>query len=70
MTAQEEASALDADLSDFKSNEYSQINDKVGELVEYKGENEKEIGKIRVALSHELVAQKFARIEPDKGSLK
>ena len=69
LTAQEEASALDEDLNDFKSNEYSQINDKVGELVEYKGENEKEIGKIREELSQELVAQKFARIEPDKGSL-
>lgn len=69
LTAQEEASALDTDLSDFKSNEYSQINDKVGELVEYKGENEKEIGKIREELSQELVAQKFARIEPDNGSL-
>ena len=69
LTAQEEASALDEDLKDFKSNEYSQINDKVGELVEYKGENEKEIGKIREELSQELVAQKFARIEPDKGSL-
>ena len=69
LTAQEEASALDEDLTDFKSNEYSQINDKVGELVEYKGENEKEIGKIREELSQELVAQKFARIEPDKGSL-
>ena len=69
LTAQEDASALDEDLRDFKSNEYSQINDKVGELVEYKGENEKEIGKIREELSQELVAQKFARIEPDKGSL-
>ena len=69
LTAQEEAGALDEDLTDFKSNEYSQINDKVGELVEYKGENEKEIGKIREELSQELVAQKFARIEPDKGSL-
>ena len=69
LTAQEEAGALDEDLRDFKSNEYSQINDKVGELVEYKGENEKEIGKIREELSQELVAQKFARIEPDKGSL-
>ena len=69
VSAQEEASALDEDLKDFKSNEYSQINDKVGELVEYKGENEKEIGKIREELSQELVAQKFARIEPDKGSL-
>lgn len=69
LSAQEEASALDVDLNDFKSNEYSQINDKVGELVEYKGENEIEIGKIREELSQELVAQKFARIEPDKGSL-
>lgn len=69
LTAQEEANALDEDLTDFKSNEYSQINDKVGELVEYKGENEKEIGKIRDELSQELVAQKFARVEPDKGSL-
>ena len=69
LAAKEEASALDTDLNDFKSNEYSQINDKVGELVEYKGENEKEIGKIREELSQELVAQKFARIEPDKGSL-
>lgn len=69
LTAQETANALDEDLIDFKSNEYSQINDKVGELVEYKGENEKEIGKIREELSQELVAQKFARIEPDKGSL-
>ena len=69
LTAQEEANALDEDLIDFKSNEYSQINDKVGELVEYKGENEKEIGKIREELSQELVAQRCARIEPDKGSL-
>ena len=69
LSAEEAADALDQDLIDFKSNEYSQINDKVGELVEYKGENEKEIGKIRDELSQELVAQKFARIEPDKGSL-
>ena len=69
LSAQENADALDVDLNDFKSNEYSQINNKVGELVEYKGENEKEIGKIREELSQELVAQKFARIEPDKGSL-
>lgn len=69
LSAGEAADALDEDLNDFKSIEYSQINDKVGELVEYKGENEKEIGKIREELSQELVAQKFARIEPDKGSL-
>ena len=69
LSAEEAADALDQDLIDFKSNEYSQINDKVGELVEYKGENEKEIGKIRDELSQELVAQKFARVEPDKGSL-
>ena len=69
LTAEEAANALDGDLNDFKSNEYSQINDKVGELVEYKGENEKEIGKIRDELSQELVAQKFARVEPDNGSL-
>lgn len=67
LSAQEAADALDTDLNDFKSNEYSQINDKVGELVEYKGENEKEIGKIREELSKELVAQKFAKIE--NGSL-
>ena len=69
LSAEEASNALDEDLNEFKSNEYSQINDKVGELVEYKGENEKEIGKIREELSQELVAQKFARIEPDKGSL-
>lgn len=69
LTAHEATNALDGDLNEFKSNEYAQINDKVGELVEYKGENEKEIGKIREELSQELVAQKFARIEPDKGSL-
>ena len=69
LTAQEATDALDEDLTEFKANEYSQVNEKVGELVEYKGENEKEIGKIREELSQELVAQKFARIEPDKGSL-
>lgn len=69
LSAREETDVLEGDLADFKSNEYSQINDKVGELVEYKGENEKEIGKIKEELSQELVAQKFARIEPDKGSL-
>lgn len=69
LTAQETTGALDEDLNDFKSNEYSQINDKVGELVNYKEENEIEVGKIKEELSQELVAQKFARIEPDKGSL-
>lgn len=67
LSAQEEASVLDADLNDFKSNEYAQINDEVGGLVNYKDENEKVIANIKSDLSQELVAQKFARIE--NGSL-
>lgn len=67
LSAQEATDALDGDFSEFKSNEYSQINDKVGELVNYKDENEKEIANIKDELSQELVARKFARIE--NGSL-
>lgn len=67
LSAKEEAGALDTDFSDFKSNEYAQINDTVGDLVNYKDENEIEISNIKGELSKELVAQKFARIE--NGSL-
>ena len=67
MTAQEATDALDVDFSDFKSDEYSQVNEKVGELVNYKDDNEKVIANIKDELSQELVAQKFARIE--NGSL-
>ena len=67
LTAQEATGALDVDFSDFKSNEYAQINDEVGGLVNYKESNEKEIANIKEELSQELVAKKFARIE--NGSL-
>lgn len=67
LTAQEATEALDDDLSNFKSNEYAQINDEVGGLVNYKDENEKVIANIKDELSQELVARKFARIE--NGSL-
>lgn len=67
LTAQEATEALDDDLSNFKSNEYAQINDEVGGLVNYKDENEKTIANIKDELSQELVARKFARIE--NGSL-
>lgn len=67
LSAQEETEALDGDLDQFKSNEYSQVNEKVGELVNYKDDNEKAIANIKDELSQELVAQKFARIE--NGSL-
>ena len=67
LTAQEEAGVLDEDLNEFKSNEYAQINDEVGGLVNYKESNEKEIANIKDELSQELVAKKFARIE--NGSL-
>lgn len=63
LTAQETTGVLDEDITDFKSNEYSQINEKVGELVNYKEENEIEVGNIKSDLSNELVARKFARIE-------
>lgn len=63
LTAQEATDALDDDITQFKANEYSQINEKVGELVNYKEENEIEVGNIKSDLSQELVAQKFARIE-------
>lgn len=67
LTAQEATGALDDDITQFKANEYSQINEKVGELVNYKQENEIEVGNIKSDLSQELVARKFARIE--NGSL-
>lgn len=67
LTANEATDALDTDFSDFKSNEYAQINNEVGGLVNYKDENEKVIANIKDELSQELVAQKFARIE--NGSL-
>lgn len=67
LTANEATDALDVDFSDFKSNEYAQINDEVGGLVNYKDENEKVIANIKDELSQELVARKFARIE--NGSL-
>ena len=67
LTAQEATGALDVDFSDFKSNEYAQINDEVGGLVNYKESNEKVITNIKEELSQELVAKKFARIE--NGSL-
>ena len=69
LTAQEATGALDDDITEFKANEYSQVNEKVGELVNYKKENEIEIGNIKSDLSQELVARKFARIEPDNSSL-
>lgn len=67
LSAQEATDALDGDFSEFKSNEYSQINDKVGELVDYKDSNERDIANIKSDLSNELVAKKFARVE--NGSL-
>ena len=67
LSATEATDALDTDFSDFKSNEYAQINDEVGGLVNYKESNEKEIANIKDELSQELVAKKFARIE--NGSL-
>ena len=63
LTAQEETGALDDDLTQFKANEYSQVNEKVGELVNYKDDNEKVIANIQSDLSKELVARKFASIE-------
>ena len=63
LTAQEETGALDDDITQFKANEYSQVNEKVGELVNYKDDNEKVIANIQSDLSNELVARKFARIE-------
>ncbi len=66
-SANEATEALDTDLSDFKSNEYAQINEEVGGLVNYKDKNEEVIADIREELSQELVARKFARIE--NGSL-
>ena len=67
LSAQETIDVLDDDLTQFKANEYSQVNEKVGQLVNYKDENEKVIANIKDELSQELVAQKFARIE--NGSL-
>lgn len=67
LSAREETDVLEGDLADFKSNEYAQINDEVGGLVNYKDENEKVIANIKDELSQELVAKKFARIE--NGSL-
>lgn len=67
LSANEATDALDIDFNDFKSNEYAQINDEVGGLVNYKDENEKAIANIKDELSQELVARKFARIE--NGSL-
>lgn len=67
LSATEATDALDDDLSNFKSNEYAQINNEVGGLVNYKDENEKVIANIKDELSQELVAKKFARIE--NGSL-
>lgn len=67
LSATEATDALDDDFSNFKSNEYAQINDEVGGLVNYKDENEKVIANIKDELSQELVAKKFARIE--NGSL-
>ena len=63
LTAQEETAALDDDITQFKANEYSQVNEKVGELVNYKDDNEKVIANIQSDLSKELVARKFASIE-------
>ena len=63
LTAQEATGALDDDITQFKANEYSQVNEKVGELVNYKDDNEKVIANIQSDLSNELVARKFARIE-------
>lgn len=67
LSAQEATDALDKDISDFKSGEYSQINDTVGELAYYKESNEIDIANIKSDLSNELVAKKFARVE--NGSL-
>ena len=67
LTAQEATGALDEDITEFKANEYSQVNEKVGELVNYKDDNEKVIANIKSDVSNELVARKFARI--DNGSL-
>ena len=67
LSAEEASDALDGDLDQFKSNEYSQINDKVGDLVNYKDDNEKVIANIKDELSQELVAKNFAKIE--NGSL-
>ena len=67
LTAQEETAALDDDITQFKANEYSQVNEKVGELVNYKDDNEKVIANIKDELSQELVAKNFAKIE--NGSL-
>lgn len=67
LTAQEATAVLDDDITQFKANEYSQVNEKVGELVNYKEENEIEVSNIKSDLSQELVAKKFARIE--NGSL-
>ena len=67
LSAQETTDALDDDLTQFKANEYSQVNEKVGELVIYKGDNEEAIANIKDELSQELVAQNFAKIE--NGSL-
>ena len=67
LSAQETTDALDDDLTQFKANEYSQVNERVGELVNYKDDNEKVIANIKSDVSNELVARKFARI--DNGSL-
>ena len=67
LSAQEATDALDIDFNDFKSNEYAQVNNEVGDLVNYKDKNEEVIANIKDELSQELVAKKFARIE--NGSL-
>ena len=63
LSALETTDALDDDLTQFKANEYSQVNERVGELVNYKDDNEKVIANIQSDVSNELVARKFARIE-------
>lgn len=65
--AQDMTSVLDGEFSDFKENDYSQVSNSVGDLIEYKEINEKDIANIKDELSKELVAQKFASIE--NGSL-
>lgn len=65
--AQDMTSVLDGEFSEFKDNDYSQVSDNVGILMEYKDTNDADIANIKDELSKELVAQKFARIE--NGSL-
>ncbi len=65
--AQDMTSVLDDEFAAFKDNDYSQVSDNVGILMEYKDTNDADIANIKDELSKELVAQKFARIE--NGSL-